>query len=82
MNDKISKFEAEHVANHLTSGRFKTIKDEIAMAVNDTWLYSMHWNNDTWLDQAEQDIMSRICEVEEDLTSLNNAFKLLSRIKK
>lgn len=79
----MNKYEAEHKKQYShKDGTLITAKHKIASAVNDSWIYSYHWKNDTWLEQAQEDLTQRIANVTTDLNRLNQAQSLLNSIEK
>jgi hypothetical protein len=76
----MTKFEAE--TNKVFRGRLGpiTAKEKIANAIDDRWIYSSHWKQDDWVEQAKVDLIGRICEVKEELDQLLEARILLDSI--
>jgi len=78
----MNKYEAEYKKQYVSSSDgLITAKQKIATVINSTWLYSMHWKDDTWIEQAKSDVQKRIIEVTKDLALLNQAELLLNEIE-
>lgn len=81
----MTKYEAENIKQYTIGyggkSRLITTKDFIANAINSPWLYSVHWKNETWVQQAKQDCSIRIRDVTDELNNLKTAFKLLESIE-
>jgi len=77
----MNKFDAEYKKQYShIDGNIVTAKRKIASAIDDSWIYSMHWEPDTWVEQARVDVQKRINEVTEDLNLLKQAKELLNEI--
>jgi hypothetical protein len=81
----MTKYEAENIKQYTIrywgKTRLITTKDFIANAIDSPWLYSVHWKNETWVQQAKQDCSNRIRDVTAELNNLKTAFKLLESIE-
>ena len=79
----MTQYEAEHEKKyiHPVTGRVITARSYIAASINDFWMYSMHWKDETWVEQAKQDVLVRIEQVTKDLKNLKKAQKLLDQIE-
>ena len=76
----MNKFEAETYRQFTGySGEQITLKEWIAAEINSSWIYSAHWKDETWVQQAKNDCLSRIDTVKKDLDSL---YKVLVEIEK
>ncbi|MEQ1636690.1 MAG: hypothetical protein ABL903_08350 [Methylococcales bacterium] len=77
----MTKFEAETYRKFTGyNGEQVTLKEWIANQIDSSWLYSHHWKEITWVEQAKEDCQSRISQVKKDLDSLYNALTELKKI--
>lgn len=77
----MTKFEAETYRQYTGyNGKKITLKEWIANQVNSSWLYSIHWKDSSWVEQAKEDCLSRIDYVKKDLDSLYKALSELNAI--
>lgn len=78
----MEKYEAEYKKQYShIDGSIVTARDKIAYAINDQWIYSLHWKKDTWIEQAKRDLKKRTEETKADLNLLKQASELLNSIK-
>lgn len=80
----ITKYQAEHDKKyiHPSSGRLLiTAKEFIQFSINNNWIYSMHWNDDTWVEDAKVDCQHRINDLKKELNLLNKSKKILESIE-
>lgn len=75
----MTKFAAE-TRKIQKDGDLITLKDWIANQINTSWIYSSHWQDETWVEQAKEDCLSRIDTVKKDLASLYEALSILEAI--
>ena len=80
--NKLSKYTAENKKqySHL-DGDIVTAKYKIAFAINSSWIYSMHWKDDTWVEQAKKDMEKRLQLITKELNLLIQANELLNSIE-
>ena len=78
----MTKYEAEIKKQYVHGNNLVTAKQKIAFTLNDTWIYSIHWKNDTWIDQAKVNLQDRLRENAKDLEGLQMAETLLNTIEK
>ena len=80
--NKLSKYTAENKKqySHL-DGDIVTAKHKIAFAINTSWIYSMHWKDDTWVEQAKKDMEKRLQLIAKELNLLIQANELLNSIE-
>ena len=77
----MNKYEAEVKKQYShVDGKLVTAKEKIAYAINDEWIYSMHWKNDTWITQASRDLQKRISFNVREYNLLKQAEELLNSI--
>jgi hypothetical protein len=77
----MTKFEAETYKQFAGyNGEQITLKEWIAAQVNDSWIYSAHWKDESWVKQAKNDCLSRIDTVKKDLYSLYRALEKIEKI--
>ena len=55
----------------------ETMRRKLANLINDDWLYSMHWKEDTWRYQAKEDIKRAMVYANKRVVELKKADKLL-----
>lgn len=36
-----------------------TAREKVASIINDSWIYSVYWKNETWVEQAIEDLQKR-----------------------
>lgn len=77
----MTKYEAETKKQYLVNGKLRTAKQFIEYNINTTWLYSIHWKNESWIKSAKVDCLDRIASVKKDLNCLEASFKLLESIE-
>ncbi len=58
-----------------------TAKEKLAQCINDRWIYSMHWKEDTWVEQARKDLIKRQQECIEEQKMLSAAYEILQSIE-
>ena len=80
--NKLSKYTAENKKqySHL-DGDIVTAKHKIAFAINTSWIYSMYWKEDTWVEQAKKDMEKRLQLITKELNLLIQANELLNSIE-
>ena len=79
---KLSKYTAENKKQYShVNGDIVTAKHKIAFAINTSWIYSMHWKDETWIEQAKKDIQDRLQSVAEEHNLLLQANELLNSIE-
>ena len=54
------------------------LRRKLANLINDDWYYSIHWKDDTWRDQAKEDIKRAMVYANNRVKNLNKANKLLA----
>jgi len=77
----MTKFEAETDRHYFHSNsQFKTTKERIAYYINSNWIYSAHWKDETWVEQAKEDCLTRIDQVQKELNELKLAMIIIENI--
>ena len=80
--NKLSKYTAENKKQYShVNGDIVTAKHKIAFAINTSWIYSMHWKDDTWVEQAKKDMEKRLQLITKELNLLIQANELLNSIE-
>jgi hypothetical protein len=77
----MNKFEAENKKEYLIQNDLVTAKEKIAYCVNSDWFYSMYWKDDTWVEQAKADCITRLDYVEKEFADLQIAMRILNEIE-
>jgi len=77
----MTKFEAEYKKDYFICGTLVSARDKIAYHINSNWIYSAHWNDDTWVDQASKDCNERIDQVKKELSGLMAARNMIDNIE-
>ncbi len=77
----MTKYEAETSKVYFSAGCLITAKAKIASAIDDSWIYSMHWKDDTWVDQARDACINRIDSLRWELSQLESAMELIKSIE-
>lgn len=77
----MNKYEAEYKRQYShVDGSLVTAKEKIAYAINDDWIYSMHWKDETWINQAKEDLQTRFNANAKEFNQLKQAEELLNDI--
>jgi len=77
----MTKFESETYRVYSDdNGNRITLKEFIANQINSSWIYSAHWNDETWVHQARNDCLYRIDSAKKDLESLHTALKEIEKL--
>lgn len=78
-------FEAEHEEKYpgFVLGRpaIITLKSKAAQIINTSWLYSMHWSKNNWVNDAKEDCRARIDMAKRDLDTLEALLDKLCTIE-
>jgi len=78
---KMNKFEAETKKQYTYQNLLVTAKKKVGLLIDDSWYYSMHWKNDTWVEQAKRDLKKRLKENKEEKKLLKVAKYILNEIE-
>jgi len=84
---KMDKNEAETIKKYPGFAIFTktpclvTLKKAVSVIINTEWIYSLHWSEKTWVEDAKKDCKKRIEDVRKDLRDLESALMKLEDIK-
>mgnify|MGYP006995616209 CR=1 FL=1 len=55
----MTKYEAETKKQYSANAILVTAKNKIAHYIDGRWIYSMHWTENDWVEQARKDLKKR-----------------------
>ena len=78
----MNKYEAENKKQYLNKDNdLVTAKRKLSYLIDNEWFYSMHWKDDTWIEQAAKDLERRKTYNRKEADELKSAEFILNEIK-
>lgn len=80
---QMTKYEATYVKKYNLDGEDApvTLRVLCAYYINNNWIYSHHWTDESWIDQAKKDGRKRLHQLKTELRNLESILSLLDEVE-